>query len=59
MSEYPEINLYIDGEWLGAQGRECEPVVDPATTRIIGQVPHADTADLDRALESAQSAFPA
>ena len=57
MSEYPEIKMYIDGEWIGAEGRQTEPVVNPATGEVIGQLPHATAEDLDRALESAQRGF--
>jgi succinate-semialdehyde dehydrogenase/glutarate-semialdehyde dehydrogenase len=54
---YPEISLYIDGAWCkGAKGRS-EPVLNPATGEAIGTVPHADKADLDRALAAADKGF--
>jgi len=49
--------LLIDGEWIDASARESQPIVNPATGRAIGVVPHATAADLDRALEAAQRAF--
>ncbi|HWK14622.1 MAG TPA: NAD-dependent succinate-semialdehyde dehydrogenase [Rhizobiaceae bacterium] len=49
--------LLIDGEWIEASARETQPIVNPATGRVIGVVPHATAADLDRALEAAQRAF--
>ena len=54
---YPELSLLVDGEWLGADGRDGVDVVDPATGRSLGQVPKASTADLDRALDAASRAF--
>lgn len=59
MSEsLPSLSLYIAGEWRGAQGRTLEPVLDPATARVVGELPHATTADIDAALEAASAAFP-
>ena len=56
-SNYPELTLFIDGEWLGTQGRKTQPVVNPATEEVLGQLPHASAADLDRALAAAQRAW--
>ena len=56
---YPELSLTIDGEVLGASGRRCEPVINPATGQSLGLLPYATAADLDRALESADRAFAA
>jgi succinate-semialdehyde dehydrogenase / glutarate-semialdehyde dehydrogenase len=52
------LNLYVAGEWRGAAGRQVEPVFNPATAGIIGELPHATADDIDAALESAASAFP-
>nr|WP_181132558.1 NAD-dependent succinate-semialdehyde dehydrogenase [Pseudomonas capeferrum] len=54
---YPEIKMYIDGQWIGAQGRDTQPVFNPATGEVIGQVPLATAADLDLALDAAQRGF--
>ncbi|MEV6350131.1 NAD-dependent succinate-semialdehyde dehydrogenase [Actinoplanes sp. NPDC051851] len=50
-----DVKLYIDGEWV--ETGEGLPVLDPATEEIIGQVPLATTADLDRALEAATRGY--
>jgi succinate-semialdehyde dehydrogenase/glutarate-semialdehyde dehydrogenase len=55
--QYPNIEMYIDGEWLDATGRQSQPVVNPASGAQIGVLPHATVADLDRALESARKGF--
>lgn len=55
---YTEAELLIDGEWIGADARHSMPVVNPATGRAIGRVPHATAEDLDRALAAAEREFP-
>ena len=54
---YAELGLFIGGEWLGAEGRKTSPVVNPATEEMIGHLPHASKADLDRALAEAERGF--
>lgn len=54
---YHELALYIDGQWVkGSEGASAE-VFNPATGLVIGHVPHASVADLDRALDAAQRGF--
>lgn len=50
-------SLYIDGEWTRGSGTRSAPVFDPATGASIGEVPFAEAADLDRALDAAQRGF--
>lgn len=54
---YPEVYLLVDGEWISAKERASSPVVNPATGEVIGQVPHATRADMERAIESTQKGF--
>jgi len=54
---YAELELFIGGEWLGAEGRKTSPVINPATEEVIGHLPHASKADLDRALAEADRGF--
>lgn len=54
---YPNVSLLINGDWTGAAAGRTIPVVNPATGDQIGTVPHADRADLDRALEAAEKGF--
>jgi succinate-semialdehyde dehydrogenase/glutarate-semialdehyde dehydrogenase len=54
---YPELQLLIDGQWLSHAERPGEPVINPATGRPIGDLPHAIEADLDQALAAAEKAF--
>lgn len=54
---YPELTLYIDGQFIQAGDRVQQDVLNPATNLSIGKFPHATHADLDLALSSAQRAF--
>jgi succinate-semialdehyde dehydrogenase / glutarate-semialdehyde dehydrogenase len=55
---YPAtLQLFIDGEWLSGSGRRTQSVINPATEEIVGELPHASIADLDRALAAAERGF--
>lgn len=54
---YPELSLYINGEFIGAEGRETRTVNNPASLDILGQLPLVEIADLERAVMAAQTAF--
>ena len=51
---YTDLALYIDGKWLNGEGREGEDVINPATGKALGHLPHASTADLDAAIAAAE-----
>ncbi len=55
--KYEDLALYIDGEFVAGDGRRTQPVTNPANGEVIGQLPHASTQDLDRALSAAARAF--
>jgi succinate-semialdehyde dehydrogenase/glutarate-semialdehyde dehydrogenase len=55
---YADLQLFIGGDWVSGGGRKSQPVVSPATGETIGELPHASTEDLDRALEAARVNFP-
>ena len=54
---YSDLKLYIDGQWLNGEGRKGEDVVNPATGKVLGHLPHASKSDLDMALGAAQKGF--
>ncbi len=57
MPIYPDIQLFIDGQWRdGAEGNTL-PIIDPATEEEIGRLAHATRPDLDAALEAAEKGF--
>ncbi|MFJ6935831.1 aldehyde dehydrogenase [Streptomyces sp. NPDC101132] len=49
--------LFIGGEWADPLGSGTIEVVSPHTEQVIGRVPHASTADVDRAVAVARKAF--
>ncbi|MGW6656555.1 aldehyde dehydrogenase [Rhodococcus sp. NPDC055024] len=53
--EYTE--LFIGGEWVTPSGSGVIEVISPHTESVIGSVPAASTADVDRAVEIARAAF--
>jgi succinate-semialdehyde dehydrogenase/glutarate-semialdehyde dehydrogenase len=57
VSSYPELYMIIDGERVPAGHRATHKVINPATGEALGELPLADAADLDRALETAQRGF--
>ena len=54
---YPEVSLFIDGSWTKGSGSRSREVIDPSTGDVIGKVPCAETADLERAASAADRAF--
>ena len=57
MTAYPELYMIIDGERIHKGSRRTHRVINPATEETLGELPLADAADLDRALETAQKGF--
>ena len=55
MSTYPDLHLYINGEWR--KTASDLPVLNPATEEVIGRLAHATTSDLDDALDAAEKGF--
>lgn len=54
---YEQLALYIDGEFVAADGRREQDVVNPATGVAFARLPNASKQDLDRALGAADRAF--
>ncbi|CAO5154270.1 Geranial dehydrogenase [Frankia sp. AiPs1] len=49
--------FYIDGAWVEPAGTVELPVISPSTEQQVGAVPVATTADIDRAVAAARTAF--
>jgi hypothetical protein len=56
VAEYGE--LFIGGELVAPAGQDVIEVVSPHTEEVIGRVPHASRADVDRAVAVARKALP-
>jgi succinate-semialdehyde dehydrogenase / glutarate-semialdehyde dehydrogenase len=57
MTSYPSLHMIIDGEKIPVGHRRNHKVINPATEEVLGELPLADAADLDRALETAAKGF--
>lgn len=57
MVDYPALKLFIDGTWRTGEGRSTEPVLNPSTGAVLGELPHASEADLDELLASSARGF--
>jgi len=55
MKPYPNLHLYIGGEWRKTP--DDLPVLNPATEAEIGRLSHARQSDLDDALTAAEHGF--
>ncbi|MBY8976174.1 NAD-dependent succinate-semialdehyde dehydrogenase [Rhodobacteraceae bacterium NNCM2] len=53
---YPKIELLINGQWQNGDGG-AEDIINPATEEVLGQTPHASTAQLDAALAAVDAGF--
>jgi succinate-semialdehyde dehydrogenase/glutarate-semialdehyde dehydrogenase len=54
---YENLALYIDGKFSAASNGRGQDVVNPATGKVLAQVPHAAKSDLDQALVAADRGF--
>ncbi|MGI4813073.1 MAG: NAD-dependent succinate-semialdehyde dehydrogenase [Janthinobacterium lividum] len=55
-ASYPKLGLFINGEWEAGEGRGMD-VVNPSDETVLGRVPFASPAQLERALAAAQKGF--
>jgi acyl-CoA reductase-like NAD-dependent aldehyde dehydrogenase len=49
--------FFVGGRWVDPAGTERMAVVSPSTEDVVGEVPVAVDADIDRAMEAARTAF--
>ncbi len=49
--------FFIGGKWIEPAGSDTIDVVSPATLEVVGRVPDATEADMDRAVAAAREAF--
>jgi betaine-aldehyde dehydrogenase len=49
--------LFIGGEWVKPEGKGVIEVISPHTEEVIGTVPDASPADIDKAVAAARAAF--
>ena len=51
---YEKFGQFIDGKWQKSSNGETYEVINPATEEIIGKASKASSADVQRALKSAE-----
>ncbi|HET7419426.1 MAG TPA: gamma-aminobutyraldehyde dehydrogenase [Candidatus Dormibacteraeota bacterium] len=49
--------MFIGGEWTDGAGGDVQEIVNPATGKVIAQVPKGTAEDVDRAVAAARKAF--
>ena len=52
-----DLKLFVNGAWHAGEGRDAQPVLNPATGATVAEVPLATAADLDEALAAADRGF--
>jgi succinate-semialdehyde dehydrogenase / glutarate-semialdehyde dehydrogenase len=57
LQEYPNTQLFLNGEWRDSLSKETLEIINPASEEIIGKLAHARKDDLDIALNAADTAF--
>ncbi len=53
------LGMLIGARWESSASDRGEPVYDPATGEVIGRVPFCTPAEVERAVQAAEAAFPA
>lgn len=54
---YSKFGQFIDGKWQQSTNKKTYDVINPATEEIIGKASKASSADIDKALKSAEKGF--
>jgi len=54
---YSKFGQFIDGKWQPSSNKETYDVINPATEEVIGKASKASSADVDKALKSAEKGF--
>ena len=54
---YEKLEVLINGKWSQGSSGVTEPVINPATGEVLGQLPHVNEADMDAALAASQAGF--
>ena len=57
MAKLKRYKMYIDGQWVDAEGGKTFESVNPATGATWAEIPAASEADVDRAVKAAHRAF--
>ena len=50
---------YVDGQWVNADSKNSIPVTNPANGEVLGSIPDMGAAETRRAIDAANTAWPA
>src|SRR6202167_5438635 len=53
-----KVPQFINGEWIESRSSEWQDVLNPATAEVLGRVPISGAAEVTRAIDAAQAAYP-
>jgi malonate-semialdehyde dehydrogenase (acetylating)/methylmalonate-semialdehyde dehydrogenase len=53
------VQNYVGGRWVDSDAKQFGDIFNPASGELIARVPFGTAADVDRAVEAAQKAYPA
>ena len=57
MSKIQDFKMYINGEWVDSSSGKKIESLNPENNEVWATVPEANEKDVDKAVQSAQSAF--
>ena len=57
MAKLKKYKMYVDGQWVDAEGGKTFESINPATGVTWAEIPAASEADVDRAVKAAHHAF--
>lgn len=57
LDSYHRNTLFIGGEWVKPNSKNLIRIISPSTEQVIGEVPDANSADIDLAVKAASGAF--
>ena len=57
LDSYHRSDFFIGGEWVKPNSQKVIEIISPSTEKLIGQVPDANSTDIDRAVKAASAAF--
>jgi acyl-CoA reductase-like NAD-dependent aldehyde dehydrogenase len=57
LDTYRRKNFFIGGDWVKPNSKNVIEIISPSSEALIGQVPDANTADIDLAVKAASAAF--
>ena len=57
LQNYPNTQLFLDGEWRDSVSKETLEIINAATEEVIGKASKANSSDVQKALKSAEKGF--